>query len=78
MGLRPVRLGVRTQDSHSCNTGSNPVRAALFSEYIPYLTLFFFLERIISVMEREFLFLQEINFMNNLFGSLDLLYFSIP
>ena len=24
---RPVRLGVRTQDFHSCNTGSIPVRA---------------------------------------------------
>jgi hypothetical protein len=24
----PVRLGVRTQDFHSCNTGSIPVRAA--------------------------------------------------
>ena len=25
--VRPVRLGVRTQDFHSCNTGSIPVRA---------------------------------------------------
>lgn len=26
---RPVRLGVRTQDFHSCNTGSIPVRATM-------------------------------------------------
>jgi hypothetical protein len=30
---RPVRLGVRTQDFHSCNTGSIPVRA---TTEIPY------------------------------------------
>ena len=30
MGFKwPVRLGVRTQDFHSCNTGSIPVRATL-------------------------------------------------
>ena len=46
---RPVRLGVRTQDFHSCNTGSIPVRATKQKSGCFYQTVAFFIKNQISL-----------------------------
>lgn len=59
----PVRLGVRTQDFHSCNTGSIPVRA---TEATLLSGLFF-----CAIMDKPYCSFNYMTFLCNLYRSIN-------